>query len=115
MPRTMKTLNEDAIMNYPQNNQKQYLEQVCSNFTVDNTTLHTRETLCIYYLIRGMTAKQIGIVMSISERTVEGYIVSIKNKLGCANRYEIITKALNSGFPLIEILQRIKNIPFSLD
>jgi DNA-binding CsgD family transcriptional regulator len=51
--------------------------------------LSKREQECLKYLLQGKTAKEIGAALSISYRTVESYIESIKNKLGCWSKNEL--------------------------
>jgi DNA-binding CsgD family transcriptional regulator len=53
-----------------------------------------REVECVYYLMRGMTIKQVGRILKLSPRTVEGYVLSIKNRLHCCSRHELIEKIL---------------------
>lgn len=68
---------------------------------LNETTLTTKENLltprqlgCLYYLVKGMTMKQIGTSLNLSPRTVEHYLDLIKEKLNCKNRFELIDKAL---------------------
>lgn len=49
-----------------------------------------------YYLLRGMSAKEIGRALNISNRTVENHIEHIKYKLGCNSRSQITNKILAS-------------------
>lgn len=60
--------------------------------------LSKRESLCLFYLIRGKTAKEIAQHLSISQRTVESHIDNIRMKLSCKTKSEIISKALDLGF-----------------
>lgn len=57
--------------------------------------LSSREKECLYYLIRGMTARQIGSQLKLSNRTVEFYLERIKVKLRCASKSELIAKVLD--------------------
>lgn len=59
--------------------------------------LSPREKECAFYLTRGMTAKEIARKMNISSRTVEFYLLNIKEKLGCVRRSEIVSKCLEDG------------------
>lgn len=52
--------------------------------------LTKRELDCLYYLLLGFSSKLAGRQMSISNRTVEKHIESIKNKLGCMTKAEIM-------------------------
>jgi PAS domain S-box-containing protein len=59
--------------------------------------LARRESECVYYMVRGMTAKQIGRVTSLSYRTVEFYLNNAKLKLGCRTKQALISKVFESG------------------
>ena len=59
-----------------------------------HATLSSRQSECLYYLIMGMSAKQIGEKMSISKRTVEYHITIIKNKLHCRSKSSLIEQGL---------------------
>jgi DNA-binding CsgD family transcriptional regulator len=63
-----------------------------------NLNLTGREKECLYYLIRGMSTKQIGKALKLSHRTVEFYLERIKNKLDCHSRSELIAKLIDNGF-----------------
>ncbi|KTD40549.1 helix-turn-helix transcriptional regulator [Legionella parisiensis] len=59
------------------------------HYTLSNTEnkyeLTNRE--CVFLLIRGKSAKEIGALLSLSKRTIEPYIENIKNKMDCKNKY----------------------------
>jgi PAS domain S-box-containing protein len=59
--------------------------------------LARRESECVYYMVRGMTAKQIGRVTNLSYRTVEFYLSNAKLKLGCRTKQALISKVFESG------------------
>lgn len=75
-------------------NKLQYV--LSDNFEKFN--LSKRETTCLFYLLRGKTAKEIAEIIFISVRTVEKHIDSIRMKLHCKTRSEIIGKAIDQGF-----------------
>jgi len=52
--------------------------------------LAKRERECCYYVVQAMTSKQIAQQLNISYRTVEKHIESIKAKLSCKSRSELI-------------------------
>lgn len=54
--------------------------------------LTVREKECAYYLFLGMTMREIAHALKISPRTTEKHINSIKQKLGCYRKSEIIRK-----------------------
>jgi PAS domain S-box-containing protein len=56
-----------------------------------------RESECVYYMVRGMTAKQIGRKTNLSYRTVEFYLNNAKLKLGCRTKQALISKIFESG------------------
>lgn len=56
-----------------------------------------RESHCLYYLMRGMTGKQIAKTLKLSPRTVEFYLENAKLKLKCQNRHELINKMFEAG------------------
>lgn len=53
-------------------------------------SLSSREFQCLSLLSNGRTMKEIGKHLGLSPRTIESYINSIKNKLGCINKSEVI-------------------------
>lgn len=55
--------------------------------------LSSREIECLFYLIKGQSAKIMANNLSISQRTVEQHLINCKAKLNCVNRYELIEKA----------------------
>ena len=59
--------------------------------------LSVRESECLFYLMRGKTAKEIGVKLSLSPRTVEAYIENIKMKMGCMLKGDLIERAVNMG------------------
>lgn len=60
--------------------------------------LNARESLCLYHLLRGKTTREIAEAMTLSTRTIEDYVVSIKYKLGCDKKAHIIEKAIQQGW-----------------
>src|SRR3989338_10411783 len=58
-----------------------------------------REVEYIYYLIRGLSAKQIGRVLNLSSRTIETHVYNIKKKIGGQKKSDIISWVLDDpGF-----------------
>lgn len=57
-----------------------------------------RECECVFLLIRGKSAKEIGAILALSKRTVESYVENIKNKMNCKNKAEILVEAVLSGY-----------------
>ncbi len=59
--------------------------------------LTDREVEILTYAARGLTNKQIGQELFISDRTVQGHLQNIYQKLGVATRTEAVTAALSHG------------------
>ncbi len=62
--------------------------------------LTERQTECLFLLVKGMTIKEIAKSLLLSPRTVEHYVSTIKLKLHCKTRSNLVTKALK-----MEIIQ----------
>lgn len=62
--------------------------------------ISSRESECLFYLIRGNTAKEIARQLSLSYRTVEQHIDSLKRKFSCRNKSELISYALKHEYNL---------------
>lgn len=65
-------------------------------YTVTSTVnylLTPREQECLFWLLRGLTAKDIGEKLEISFRTVEIHISNIKNKYSCDSKSALIAYA----------------------
>lgn len=56
--------------------------------------LSARQIDCLYYMVKGMTSKQIANTLNLSPRTIEHYLDTIKIKLNCINKAELIACAL---------------------
>ena len=56
--------------------------------------LTKREAECFYLLARVVTTKQIAMILGLSPRTVEAYIMHLKNKMGVSYKRELCEKAL---------------------
>lgn len=59
--------------------------------------LTIKESHVFYYYLRGRTSKQIADSLSLSHRTAEDHIHSIKNKLNCKSRADIIDLTIDAG------------------
>ena len=56
-----------------------------------------RQAECLFFLLRGKTAKEIAKFLNISPRTVEDYIEMLKLKFSCQTKNELVTAALERG------------------
>ncbi len=78
------------------NNMNQRNYNIVESFEKFNLT--NRETECLFYLVRGKTAKQMAAILSISFRTIEKHISNIKHKLNCTTKSDLIDKAIQHNF-----------------
>lgn len=62
--------------------------------TESSQGLTKRQLDVLFYIVKGMTAKQIASKLGLSPRTIEFYIVNIKTKFQANSRFELITKAM---------------------
>lgn len=76
--------------------------QSCSIYKIDNTVDHlklsSRELECLFYLLRGKTAKATAIILKISFRTVEQHISNLKLKFCCESKSQLIEAAMAKGY-----------------
>lgn len=63
--------------------------------TEETEALTDREREVLQLAASGMTNRAIGLRLTISDRTVQGHLASIYNKLGVNSRTEAVTKALH--------------------
>lgn len=67
--------------------------------------LTCRQHECLYYLVQGNSAKQIGNILGLSYRTIEYYLNIQKKKFNCKNRQELIRIALKLPMIQTKLLQ----------
>jgi DNA-binding CsgD family transcriptional regulator len=86
------------------NARSRFYDKRVGSFTIvrDHETLTTRQLECLFYLLRGKTAKQIGNLLKISSRTVEHYIEGVKDAFGCVTKSDLIDYAIKNN--LISII-----------
>ncbi|MCC5791717.1 MAG: helix-turn-helix transcriptional regulator [Legionellaceae bacterium] len=61
---------------------------------VQRPRLTTQEQHCLRLYIHGYSANQIAHHLVLSKRTIESYLINIKNKLAVTKRHELISKSL---------------------
>lgn len=66
--------------------------------------LTRREAESLFLLIRGKSAKEIGLLLEISHRTVECHLENIKHKMNVSTRSQIIAKAIEMN--MLEIIPK---------
>lgn len=60
-------------------------------------SLSPQQTACLKELAKGYTHKQIGHVLGLAQKTVEHYLDTVKLKLDCKTRAELIMRAIERG------------------
>ncbi|MBX9587294.1 MAG: hypothetical protein K2X50_08560 [Gammaproteobacteria bacterium] len=66
------------------------------------TKLSRQEVVCVINYVNRYTAEETGLKMNISKRTVEANFQSIKNKLGCDRKEDIVRILIQDGFDLLK-------------
>ena len=69
-------------------------------------TLSDREMEVVVSLAKGLTNKAIATQLGISDRTVQGHIAHIFNKMGVSNRTEAVMRALSLGWIPQDIIKQ---------
>lgn len=65
---------------------------------LDRSKLPRRTDECLFYVLRGKTAKEIANFMCLSIRTIEKYLDLLKFHFNCYNKSQLIEKAINLGY-----------------
>ena len=58
-------------------------------------TLSLRQSECVSWIAAGKTAAEIGIILSISQRTVRYHLDLAREKLDASNLCELVAKAID--------------------
>lgn len=66
-------------------------------FKTEKVNLTTREIECLTWATEGKSAWEISKILTLSERTITFHLKNATLKLGCANRYQAIAKAIITG------------------
>ena len=53
---------------------------------------------CLYFMLRGKTAREIAKMMHLSIRTVQKYFYFLKISFDCATKSQLIEKAVTEGY-----------------
>ena len=59
-------------------------------------SLNARELECLEWAAAGKTSSEIAVIVSLSEHTVNHYLISCCRKLDCTNRIQAVAKAIRS-------------------
>ena len=91
-------LNLFSHNRHAQENDGQFFYKICqsNDYTQDN--LSAREVECLFYILRGKTAKEVAKILCLSCRTVESHIDNMKYKFGVTRKTQLIEKAIMKGY-----------------
>lgn len=70
----------------------------CLNTSYGEIKLSVRQAQCLFYVLRGKTNKHIAKILQLSNRTIESYLDTLKIKMNCSNKAELIEKSIDLGF-----------------
>ena len=95
-----------AILNFdfliPNNHRVKKKERQFSltigNIYKKNVALSGRQAECLFYLLRGGTAKSISQRLTISMRTAESHVNALKYKFNCQTKQQLIEKLISLGY-----------------
>lgn len=82
--------------NFLLKNESKMSDQQTSSDLKPNLSL--REFECLFFLLRKCTAKEIANIFSLSYRTIEHYIETLKLKFNCKTSIDLIQKAKKLGY-----------------
>ena len=90
---------QDIILPKAQNSEDIFDSNFINEFNlnkliINDISLTRREVDCLKLFLKGFTTKKIASILKKSPRTVETQIDSIKTKLNCFNKNELITKTI---------------------
>jgi len=78
--------------------QKQFTMHLIEKDIHDEYRLTRRQLECLFFVIRGKTAKEISSRLKISPKTVESYIAEIKIIFSCYSISQLVEKSINCGY-----------------
>jgi DNA-binding CsgD family transcriptional regulator len=65
--------------------------------------LTQREAECVFWIIRGLTNKEVADKMQLSSRTIEYYLRNVRTKLNCYSKSHLIR--VLQGAPFLSLIQ----------
>ncbi len=93
--RLIKLFDHDK---YVQGSDNQFFYKLHKSNIHNQDNFSVREIECLFYILRGKTAKEVGKILQLSYRTVEDHITSIKHKLKVTSKAQLIEKAIVQGY-----------------
>lgn len=109
----LKILNNDVLFSGQNNSCIVTSTYYWRNELDQITKLSKRESQCLYFCLRGHSAKTTGNHLHLSPKTVESHLDSAKIKTGCANKVELFEFAYHHNF-INMVPESIFKLSFSL-
>ncbi len=63
-----------------------------------NIHFSKREAECMVHLLKGKSVRGVAKLLGLSPRTVEFYVVNMKNKVNCRTKFELVELVMDSDF-----------------
>ena len=88
-------LSESELIDIIKGKAQQFSYRIQECF--DSHGLTQKESLVLFYVLRGFSAEQIGQKLHRSRRTIEDQLENLKTKLGVASKGELIERSLSEN------------------
>jgi len=102
---TITSFSSESILNIIKTFQQHHidvsiglLDAIKQRFFTHSRLLSSREEECAYFVLRGLTAKEMAKEMDLSYRTVEAHLTHLKEKLHCKKTSTLIVRLIELGF-----------------
>ena len=90
MNKFWKRYSQLALNDQPKASQPKTKRSPREYFPCENSYLTRREAECVYFLLQGLTFKQIGKQLGLSHRTIEFYLKNLKIRMGYKDRHQLL-------------------------
>lgn len=93
LPKAIERIIQTRLINHS--------KDLLPDFNIDGVYFSKQEIKCLRLLVLGKSSKSIGQALMLSSRTVEHYLVNIKQKLQIRTNSELIEKIVQRLWPEI--------------
>lgn len=104
--------SDGKFLSYKNTQTASYSYQLADSYPDIDLTMS--ESLCLFYVLRGKSNKEIARILNLSFRTIDGRVEAIKQKLDCHSKYQLIEYAQQRGYLSIILRQLLLNNNLSL-
>lgn len=88
---TLETHQHDSLIDFNSGTEHHKLNDLRIRLSEQaKVEISKREVECLFYLMKGKSARETGAVLNLSQRTVEYYLNCLKEKLYCTRKSELI-------------------------